>query len=227
LSPGDEVVGRPTQATCIFSGVHTDSTEGKVDDVSVGEIYVTVQGRVGGDVEYKEATSTKVALASFRLGSTPRYYDRGEGGWADRPTTWFTVECWRTLAENVKGSLEKGQPVMVMGRLKTTEWKDENGERQTKTVLEAFSVGHDLARGTSIFRKNAPQPHNQPSGSLDEEMRKLTEAVETAELVQEDNPFDAAEVAAAGSLTPVGALDGRPGPTATQATTTGKAKRAA
>jgi single-strand DNA-binding protein len=238
LSPRDEVIGGPRQIACIFSGVHTDSTEGKVDDVSVGETYVTVQGRVGGDVEYKDATSTKVALASFRLASTPRYYDRGEGGWADRPTTWFTVECWRTLAENVKGSLERGQPVMVMGRLKTTEWTDEKGERQSRTVIDAFCVGHDLARGTAMFRKSAPLQQSQPSVSLDEEMRRLSDVAETAEVGLGESPLDAAEVTGTGSAgaaevagmgSPValGVASGRPGPATTEEVPAGKAKRAA
>lgn len=153
--------------------------------MSVGETYVTVQGRVGGDVEYKDANASKVALASFRLGSTPRYYDRGEGSWADRPTTWFTVECWRTLAENVKSSVQKGQPVLVTGRLKTTEWLDDEGKRQSRTVLDAFSVGHDLTRGTAVFRKTTQVQHNRSATSLDEEMRRLSESAESVELLQE------------------------------------------
>jgi single-strand DNA-binding protein len=181
-----------------------------VDDMSVGETYVTVQGRVGSDVQFKEAAGSKVALASFRLGSTPRYYDRGEGHWADRPTTWFTVECWRTLAENVKGSLERGQPVMVTGRLKTTEWVDQ-GVPRSRTVLDAFSVGHDLTRGTAAFRKNPPQERALASVvSADEEMRGLSDLVETDGSAGEVSPFGAEEIAAAAELIPVGPTGSRP-----------------
>ncbi|HEU4948818.1 MAG TPA: single-stranded DNA-binding protein [Kribbella sp.] len=194
--------------------------------MSVGETYVTVQGRVGSDVEYKDATATKVALASFRLGSTPRYYDRGEGGWMDRPTTWFTVECWRSLAENVKSSLERGQPVMVTGRLKTTEWVDDQGVRQSRTVLDAFSVGHDLTRGTAVYRRNAPAQQSQASSSLDEEMRRLSDTVETAGL-NEASPFHPAEQVGDGAVgaVPVG-VAGRTDPVAEEVSA-GRAKRAA
>ena len=150
--------------------------------MSVGEIYVNVQGRVGSEVEFKQAG--QVPIASFRLASTPRQFNRGE--WSDKPTTWFTVECWRTLAQNVRESLAKGQPVLVSGKLKTTEWKDEEtGQPRSKTVLDAFSVGHDLARGTAKFAKN-PGQVSQPYNSLDEEMRNLGDRAEQS---AERSPF--------------------------------------
>ncbi len=152
--------------------------------MSVGEIYVDVQGRVGGEVKFKHSTSG-VAMASFRLASTPRFYNRAEGAWTDKPTTWFTVECWRTLAENVMASLGTGQPVLVSGRLKTTEWVDENGDQHSKTVIEAFSIGHDLNRGTAQFRKNPPRANQQPD-TLRDEMRELSDDAES----QEESPFN-------------------------------------
>lgn len=144
--------------------------------MSVGETYLTVQGRVGGDIKFKEVAG-RVALASFRLGTTPRQFDKAKGGWVDRPTTWFTVECWRTLAENVNESLERGQPVVVTGRLKTTEWL-ENGESRSRTVLDATAIGHDLARGKATFTRNTPQQQAAEFASLDEEMRDLSSQAE-------------------------------------------------
>ncbi|TWD82687.1 single-strand DNA-binding protein [Kribbella amoyensis] len=144
--------------------------------MSVGESYLTVQGNVGGEVQFKDVNDT-IALASFRLASTPRQFDRGKGSWIDRPTTWFTVECWRTLAKNVAVSVERGHPVIVTGRLKTTEWTEE-GETRSRTVLEAFSVGHDLSRGTTAFTKNPPQAIGG-TGNLDEQMRDLTTRAES------------------------------------------------
>lgn len=156
---------------------------GMVDTMSVGEIYLDVQGRVGGEVKFKTSTSG-VAMASFRLASTPRFFNRAEGGWSDRPTTWFTVECWRGLAENVMASLANGQPVLVSGRLKTTEWVDKDGQTQSRSVIDAYSVGHDLSRGTAAFRKNPPKTGQQPD-SLRDEMRELVDDVES----EEPNPF--------------------------------------
>lgn len=185
--------------------------------MSVGETYLTVQGRVGGDIRFKEVAG-RVALASFRLGTTPRQFDKTKGGWTDRPTTWFTVECWRTLAENVNHSLKRGHPVVVTGRLKTTEWT-ENGETRSRTVLDALSVGHDLTRGKAIFTKNPPHEQTGDGASLDEEMRDLSSEVEeqvgeplhnqprTAEPTDpaeasEPSPFPAAELASSEDQSP-------------------------
>src|SRR5262249_17324918 len=71
---------------CIFS-VDNPSTEGTI--MSFGDTYVTVVGRVGNDPDFKEINQTP--QASFRLGSTPRQFDRTINGYVDKPTTWYTV----------------------------------------------------------------------------------------------------------------------------------------
>ena len=135
--------------------------------MSVNETTVTVLGWVGGDISYKEV-SGGFGVANFRIGTTPRHFDKAVGGWVDRPTTWFQVECWKALADNVRQSVQRGHPVLVTGRLKTTEWVDGEGVNRTKTVIDAFSVGHDLARGTTAFTKAARRPYPAETSSLDE-----------------------------------------------------------
>ncbi|MEU4602444.1 single-stranded DNA-binding protein [Kribbella sp. NPDC023972] len=124
--------------------------------MSLGETYVTVQGRVGSDPDFKEIGG-QTARTTFRIASTPRQYDRNLGMYVDKPTTWFTVECWRALAQNAFESVHVGQPVLVTGRLRTHEWTDEAGETRSRVVLEAFSLGHDLTRGTTTFTKTPPR----------------------------------------------------------------------
>jgi single-strand DNA-binding protein len=47
----------------------------------------------------------------------------------------------------------KGDPVIVVGRLRTTRWTDNQGVDQERMIIEATSIGHDLTRGTAVFRK--------------------------------------------------------------------------
>ncbi|TCO44863.1 single-strand DNA-binding protein [Kribbella antiqua] len=122
--------------------------------MSYGETYVTVLGRLGSDVQFKEING-RDGRASFRLASTPRRYTQGT--YSDLPTTWYQVECWRSLAQNAFDSLQIGQPIVVHGRLRTHEWTDEAGEQHSRVILEAFSIGHDLNRGTTSFTKNPPR----------------------------------------------------------------------
>jgi single-strand DNA-binding protein len=117
----------------------------------MNESYVTVQGWVGNDVDLREAGETQVA--SFRLGSTPRY-NRG-GTWVDGQTSWYTVNCWRALGRNVKESVRRGDAVIVHGRVRVDVWEREGMPNSVQWVVDASFVGHDLTKGTSSFQKTA------------------------------------------------------------------------
>ena len=123
--------------------------------MSLNETYVTVFGRVGSDPDLKERGHSP--HLSFRLASTPRQFDKNLGYFIDKTTTWFQVECWRQLAQNTADSVQLGQPVIVAGKLRTHEWKDDNGEPRSRLVLEAFAIGHDLNRGTTSYTRSAPR----------------------------------------------------------------------
>ena len=115
----------------------------------MNESYVTLQGWVGADVDLREVGETPVA--SFRIGSTPRY--QRAGTWVDGETSWFTVNCWRGLARNVAESVHRGDAVVVHGRVRTDVWDREDGTRAVAWVVDATFVGHDLTKGTSSFAK--------------------------------------------------------------------------
>ncbi|MFJ9697514.1 single-stranded DNA-binding protein [Kitasatospora sp. NPDC101183] len=123
---------------------------------------VTVLGNVATEVSYGE-TGGGVPMANFRLGCTERRYDRQREAWVDGDTHWLTVTAWRALAVNLIGSLSKGDPVLVSGRLKVREW-GEGEARRTRVEIDARSVGHDLTRGTSAFRR-ATGVRGQPPGA--------------------------------------------------------------
>lgn len=108
-------------------------------------------GHVGTDVDHRKVGSG-TDLSTFRLAATPRRWDRAQRQYVDGTTNWITVQCWRTLAVHVRDSIRRGDPVVVVGRLKTEQWTKEDVQN-SRFILEAISVGHDLARGVSRFRK--------------------------------------------------------------------------
>jgi single-strand DNA-binding protein len=130
----------------------------------MSDVHVTLSGYVASEVEFKEGfnrAGERMAhndRAFFRLGATPRYFDRSAGRWRDGETVWLTVKAWRALAHNVASSLSLGQPVVVVGKLKTSVWKGEDGQVHSREVLEATVVGHDLNRGTSAFSRTSGRP---------------------------------------------------------------------
>lgn len=118
------------------------------------DTFVTFQGWVGSEVRHRVVKETSVA--SFRVGVTPRL--RREGDWVDGETGWYTVTVWRTLADHVRQSIRKGDPVIVSGRLRTETWTPEEGSPSTTMLVDATLVGHDLTRGCSHWwRGDRPQ----------------------------------------------------------------------
>lgn len=97
-------------------------------------------------------TGEGLPITSFRLASTQRRYDRGEGRWVDGDTNWFTVTAFRQLATNVVGSVAKGQRVVVTGRLRVRDWQTEQ-KRGTSVEVDADALGHDLSWGTAVFTR--------------------------------------------------------------------------
>lgn len=118
----------------------------------MSEFVVTVTGNVATDIR-TATTKQGLALASFRLAITPRRFDRDKG-WHDAATSYVTVTCWRTLALHAHASLSKGQPLVVMGKVTVKEWHAKDGARGgTDVEIDAITLGHDLTKGTSMFRK--------------------------------------------------------------------------
>jgi len=112
---------------------------------------ITIAGNVCDDPKMR-FTKSGHPVTNLRVASTSRRYDQRTGAWVDNPTLFLSVTCWRGLAENVSESVHKGDPVVVTGRL--TSQRYEVGEQlRYVEVLEATSLGHDLARGKTVFTK--------------------------------------------------------------------------
>ena len=95
--------------------------------------------------------SGDISSAKLRIAYTARRQNRETGEWSDGATTFVNVQCWRHLADNVTTCLRKGEPVLVMGRLRIRHYEDAEGKSRTAVEIEASSVGHDLTRGVAHF----------------------------------------------------------------------------
>ncbi|WP_395693691.1 single-stranded DNA-binding protein [Nocardioides sp.] len=123
---------------------------------------ITVRGWLGGDVDLRKAGDAPVA--SFRLACTPRRFSRRTETWSDGATQWYTVTCWRGLADNVARSLRRGDPVLVQGRLDLRRYVNSQNIEVEAFEIDATAVGHDLSRGTSQFTRT---PRSEPSAGAE------------------------------------------------------------
>ena len=120
----------------------------------VNEATVSVSGYIATQPKggwTKDGTRT----VSMRLGWTPRRIDKTTGEWVDQPSSFVSVICYRKVAENAALCLRRGDPVVVKGSLRVREY----GEEPKRTAVEviADTIGHDLSRGITFFKKATEQ----------------------------------------------------------------------
>ena len=116
------------------------------------DTHVTVVGNLVAEPRLSH-TKDGQAVASFRLASTPRRFDRSTGDWRDGDTLFTSVTCWRALAENVSASLKKGCSVIVLGRLSVRPYETKEGEKRQSVEIDAIAVGTDLGRVITVIKR--------------------------------------------------------------------------
>lgn len=128
------------------------------------ETTVAVVGYVITEPRVRE-TAGGERVASFRVVSTARRFDRENQRWVDGDRFFATVQCWRNLAEAVARDVRKRTGVVVSGRLRTREYET-SGEWRTAVEIEASAVGIDLVRqgaGGSAGAAAETEPEAIPS----------------------------------------------------------------
>jgi single-strand DNA-binding protein len=141
--------------------------------------FVTLVGYVAQEPNIR-TTKTGKTVTDLRVGIAPRYKDQATGEWRDGQSSYFTVSCWDRLANHVRASMHKGEPVLVRGKLKTSTFEDRDGRPRTETRITADTVGHDLSRGVANYIRhrpgqaaaNAGAPGDQGPGSPDQRERQ-------------------------------------------------------
>jgi single-strand DNA-binding protein len=100
-------------------------------------------------------TTSGVAVTTFRLASGQRRFDRSKNAWVDADTNWYSVSTFRHLAFNVATSLNKGEHIVVTGRLRVRDWTSDE-RKGTSIEIEADALGHDLLWCTTSAVRSAP-----------------------------------------------------------------------
>jgi len=117
----------------------------------MNDIITTVIGNAVTDVSLR-VTSSGTSVASFRIASNSRRFDKSTNSWIDQEPSYLSITAWSQLAENVALSVHKGQGLVVTGKLKVRQWQDAD-KSGTNVEIDATAIGHDLNRGTSEFTK--------------------------------------------------------------------------
>src|SRR5512140_2431269 len=125
-----------------------------------GDTQITVVGSLVSDPELRY-TPTGVAVANFRIASTPRTFDRQTNEWKDGDSLFLSCNVWRQAAENVAESLQRGMRVIVSGRLRQRSYETREGEKRTVYEIEVDEVGPSLRNASAKVVKS-----NRSSGGF-------------------------------------------------------------
>ena len=101
------------------------------------------------------------SVTNFRVAATERRFDSAKQEWVDGSTFFVDVECWGELGGNVSHSISKGDPVVVVGAIRTDEWESDQG-RRSRPQIRAEAVAPNLARGVADFRKTQRTAQSEP-----------------------------------------------------------------
>jgi single-strand DNA-binding protein len=94
---------------------------------------ILIEGRLTEDPKY-QTTPKGTPLCTFTLAST-RYYKAEEGN--EKEVSFFAVEAWAKLAENICNLGRKGRGARVVGRIKEDRWEDTEGKSHSRVIIVA------------------------------------------------------------------------------------------
>jgi single-strand DNA-binding protein len=127
------------------------------------ETPITVVGRLVTDIRRRNVGDRDVV--KFRMASNTRRRTE-DGTWEAGDSLFVNVNCWGRLVTGVAGSLKKGDAVIVVGSIHTSEYDDKDGQRRSSLELRASAVGPDLSRYIVKLEKHG-QPGEAPAGGAE------------------------------------------------------------
>lgn len=111
---------------------------------------VTLIGNLTREPELRYTTGGR-GVCSFGLAVNRRYQSNGE--WQEE-TSFFNVNCWGDLGENIAASFAKGARAIVTGRLEQRSWDTQDGDKRSVVEVVADEVGPSLRWATARVERN-------------------------------------------------------------------------
>lgn len=113
--------------------------------------YIAIHGRLTANPELKQ-TQSGVSVCNFTV-AVDRSYKNGE----EKQTDFFTVVCWRGLADMVSKYFAKGKEILVSGEMQSRKWQDKDGN--SRISWEIMANGVDFCGSKSDNGGNSAPTH--------------------------------------------------------------------
>lgn len=111
---------------------------------------ITITGNLTREPELRFTTGG-TATCGLGVAVNRRYMQNGE--WVDAPTQFFNVTVWGQYGENVAASLNKGDRVIVKGRLEFRKYENKDKIEVTTHDIQADEVAVSLKFATATVER--------------------------------------------------------------------------
>ncbi len=130
-----------------------------------------ILGRLTRDPEQRSLPSGK-DVSNFGIATNRIWTDR-ESGEKKEQTEFHNVVAFGKLAEICNQYLNKGQLILIEGRIQTRSWEDQNGNKRTRTeiIAENMQMGPKAGGGNKQTDNNQKEP-NIPVEDIDADTKK-------------------------------------------------------
>lgn len=116
-----------------------------------------LMGRLTKDPELRYTTTNNTAVCSFTIAVDRRFSRQGE----ERQADFIPIVAWNKLGEFCSKYFAKGRQIVVVGRIQTRTWDDNEGKRHYITEIvadEAYFADSKKGEGTPSRTSSASAP---------------------------------------------------------------------
>lgn len=113
--------------------------------------HIAIHGRLTADPTVRQ-TQSGVSVCNFTVAVDRSYTKQGE----EKQTDFFTVNCWRGLAEMVGKYFTRGKEIVVTGEMQSRKWQDKDGNNRVSWEIMANSVDFCGSKGDNSNSGYAP-----------------------------------------------------------------------
>lgn len=130
-----------------------------------------IVGNLGGDPEMRY-TQGGQAVARFTVATNERWTDRNTNERREQ-TEWHRVVCFSRLAEICGEYLHKGSKVYIEGRIQTSSWEGQDGQKRytTEIIARDMKMLDSRGGGGGGYGPDDPGPADNRGGYSQEQPR--------------------------------------------------------
>jgi single-strand DNA-binding protein len=99
---------------------------------------ITATGNLVFEPDF-QVTASGISRCKLRIACNERKKS-DNGTWSDGDTSYFDIVLWRGLAEAAADTFKKGQPILVVGKVRVSKYEDKNGVERTAVEITADEI---------------------------------------------------------------------------------------